>query len=67
MVVNLATMASADFCRSIGTSLDIPSTRQIDRSPRVMRVTFLPYTRHIYNPILPDDYWALKRVAFSPG
>ena len=31
-----------------------------------MRVTFLPYTRHIYSPILLDDYWALKIVAFSP-
>jgi hypothetical protein len=31
-----------------------------------MRVTFLPYTRHIYSPILPNDYWALKIFAFSP-
>jgi len=60
-------MASADFCRSIGTFLNISSTRQIDRSPRVMRVTFLPYTRHIYSLTLPDDYRALKIIAFSPG
>jgi len=33
-------MASADFCRSIPTSLDVSSTRQIDRSPRVRRATF---------------------------
>ena len=59
-------MASADFCRPIGTFLNVPSTRQTDRSPRVMRVTFLPYTRHIYSTTLPDDYWALKIIAFSP-
>src|SRR6056297_3309644 len=51
----------------IETSLDVSSTGQTDRSPRVMRVTFLPYTRHIYSPTLPDDYWALKIFAFSPG
>ena len=60
-------MASADFCRSIEAPLDVPSTRQIDRSPRVMRATFLPYTRHIYSLTLPDDYRALKIFAFSPG
>jgi len=32
-----------------------------------MRVTFIPYTRHIYSPILPDDYRVLKILAFSPG
>lgn len=60
-------MASADFCRPIPAPLDAGSTRQIDRSPRVMRVTFLPYTRHIYSLTLPDDYLALKKLAFSPG
>jgi len=30
-------------------------------------VTFLPYTRRIYRPILPDGYRALKSYAFSPG
>ena len=60
-------MASADFCRPIKAPLDAPSTGQTDRSPRVMRVTFLPYTRHIYSLILLDDYRALKRIAFSPG
>jgi len=59
-------MASADFCRPIGTSYDVPSTRQVNRSPRVIRATFIPYTRHIYSPTLPDDYWALKIRAFSP-
>ena len=60
-------MASADFCRSIPAPLDTGSTRQIDRPPRVMRVTFIPYTRHIYSPTLSDDYRALKIFAFSPG
>lgn len=59
-------MASADFCQPIGAPYDAPSTRQIDRSPRVMRATFIPYTRRIYSTILPDDYWALKILAFSP-
>jgi hypothetical protein len=62
-----ATMASADFCRPVPTPLDVGSTRQIGRSPRVMRVTFLPYTRRIYSPTLPDGYRALKVIAFSPG
>ena len=60
-------MASADFYRPVPTPLDAGSTRQTDRSPRVMRVTFLPYTRRIYSSILPDDYRALKMHAFSPG
>lgn len=60
-------MASADFCRPVPTPCDAGSTRQTGRSPRVMRVTFLPYTRRIYNPTLPDDYRALKISAFSPG
>ena len=33
-------MASADFCRSIPTSLDAGSTRQIHRPPRVRGATF---------------------------
>ena len=33
-------MASADFCKSIPTSRDAGSTRQIRRPPRVRRVTF---------------------------
>ena len=33
-------MASADFCRSVPEPLGTGSTRQGDRSPRVMRVTF---------------------------
>jgi hypothetical protein len=60
-------MASADFCRPVPTPLDAGSTRQIGRSPRVRRVTFLPHTRRIYSPTLLDDYRALKIIAFSPG
>ena len=41
--------------------------RQTDRSPRVIHATFLPYTRRIYSSTLPDDYRALKIMAFSPG
>lgn len=37
------------------------------RPPRVMRVTFVPYTRRIYRRILPDGYRASKMFAFSPG
>ena len=40
-------MASADFCHPIPTPYDVGSTRQDDRSPRVTRVTFIPYTRRI--------------------
>jgi len=65
--VTPASTTSADFCQSIPTPCDAGSTRQIDRPPRVMRVTFLPYTRRIYSPTLPDDYRALKMLAFSPG
>ncbi len=49
------------------TPLDAGSTRQVDRPPKVMRVTFIPYTRRIYSHTLPDGYRALKRIAFSPG
>jgi hypothetical protein len=41
-------MASADFSPSIPTPLNVGSTRQIKRSPRVIHVTFIPYTRRIY-------------------
>src|SRR6266508_3344446 len=66
-MVNPTRMASADFCQSIPTPLDAGSTRQIDSPPRVMRVTFIPYTRRIYSHTLPDGYRALKILAFSPG
>ena len=33
-------MAFADFCQPIPTSYDAGSTRQVDRPPRVIRVTF---------------------------
>jgi len=42
------TMASADFCRPFGPPCDGRSHWQDDRSLRVRRVTFLPYTRRIY-------------------
>lgn len=58
-------MASADFCRPIGTPCDLPSSWQDDRPPRVRRVTFLPYTRRIYSSIFPDGYGTLKSMAFS--
>ena len=47
-------MPSADFCTAIRLSLDRPSTRQLHRSPRVMRVTFLLYPPHI-QPSIPND------------
>src|SRR6266567_2755667 len=60
-------MASADFCQPITTPLDASSTRQDDSPPRVIRVTFIPYTRRIYSHILLNGYRALKIYAFSPG
>src|ERR1035437_8649125 len=65
-VVKPTRMASADFCHPIPTSLDGGSTRQVDRSPRVIRVTFIPYTRRIYSHIILIGYRALKIYAFSP-
>ncbi len=38
--VSSTNMAAADFCQPIPTPLDVSSTRQVDRSPRVRRVTF---------------------------
>ena len=47
-------MASADFCRSIMAPLDAISTQwQIDRPPRVMRVTF---------PLIPAAYTTTASV-----
>ena len=44
-----ANVAAADFCRCIGSPLDVPSCLQHnDRSPKVRRVTFAPSTRRIY-------------------
>ena len=60
-------MASADFCRPIDVPYDASSSSQTDRYPRVIHTTFLPYTRRIYSTTLPDDYWALKILALSPG
>ena len=40
--------ASADFCQPIPSLCSDGSTWQVDRSPRVRRATFIPYTRRIY-------------------
>ena len=71
-LVSTARMASADFCRTSGQSVSrLPCPGfcpvQDGRSPRVMHVTFTPYTRRIYRHILPDGYGALKNMASSPG
>ena len=58
---------TADFCQPIPTPLDAGSTRQAGRPPRVIRVTFTPYTRRIYSHNLLNGYRALKIMAFSPG
>ena len=50
--VQPATSASADFCRPIPAPCDAGSTWQGDRSPRVRRVTFVPYTCRIYGRTL---------------
>ena len=47
-------LPSADFCAPIGLPLGSPRTRQARRSPRVRRVTFLPYPPHIHRAV-PDD------------
>ncbi len=64
--VSPTTMASADFCQPIPAPFDAGSSRQVDRSPRVRHVTFIPYTRRIYFRTLSDDYWALDLLASSP-
>ena len=65
-LVSPTPMASADFCQPIPAPLDIGSTGQVDRLPKVMHVTFIPYTRRIYCHIFPDDYWALKIMPSRP-
>jgi hypothetical protein len=47
-------LPSADFCPPIEKPFSFPSTRQMDRAPRVRRVTFLPYPPHIPHRV-PDD------------
>ena len=47
-VVRPTHTASADFCQPIPSPLNDSSTWQADRSPRVRRATFIPYTRRIY-------------------
>jgi hypothetical protein len=41
-------MPSADFCRPVRRPFDLRSTRQTDRSPRVMRSHLRAYARRIY-------------------
>ena len=48
--VDRPTMSSADFCQPIPSPLDDGSTRQIDRSPRVMRIHLHTYVCRIYVP-----------------
>jgi hypothetical protein len=43
-----AIMAAADFCQPIPAPYDAGSTRQIGRSPRVMRTHLHAYARRIY-------------------
>jgi hypothetical protein len=47
-VRGVPTMASADFWQSISTPLDVDSSRQITRSPRVLRTHLHAYARRIY-------------------
>jgi hypothetical protein len=42
------TMPSADFCRPVRRPLDLRSSRQTDRPPRVMRSHLRAYTRRLY-------------------
>src|SRR5512135_521770 len=60
-------MPSADFCRSIPPPLGDSSTRQIDRSPRVMRIHLPAYARRIYDHALPYRYRTLKTFDLSSG
>jgi hypothetical protein len=57
-------MASADFCHPIPTPFDIGSTKQVDRPPRVIRVTFIPYTRRIYSHTFLNGF-GLQRIVPS--
>lgn len=45
-------MTSADFCHPIALPRGETSQEQDDRSLRVRRVTFIPYTRRIYALLL---------------
>ena len=48
-LVRSTRMASADFCPPIPTRYRAGSAWQADRPPRVMRATFIPYTRRLYS------------------
>ena len=48
--VSAATTTSAAICQPIPTPYGASSTRQADRLPRVIRVTFTAYIRRIYVP-----------------
>lgn len=60
-------MASADFCGSIPPPLDGGSLSADPQNSQGKTRHFPPtYPPHLL-PHPPDDYRALKRVAFSPG
>jgi hypothetical protein len=62
-------LTSAEHRDNLSPDCHAPEFRPVrdGRSPRVMRVTFTPYTRRIYRHTLLDGYRALKNLAFSPG
>jgi len=45
-------LTSADFCPACAFARALLALRQPDRSPRVRRVTFIPYTRSIYDSVV---------------
>lgn len=58
-------MPSTDFCQPIPAPYDTGSTRQIGKSPRVMRPHLHAYAYRIYNRCFPYRYRTLKIYAFS--
>jgi len=58
--VSAATTTSAAICQPIPTPYGVSSPRQVDRLPRVIRVTFTAYIRRIYVPI----FWMVS--GFEP-
>jgi hypothetical protein len=57
-------MPSADFCHPFPSPLDHGSSRQADRSPRVLALTFT-FMPAAYTCLLPYRYRTLKICAFS--
>ena len=58
-------MPSADFCHPFTSPLDAASSRQSDRSPRVLRSHLLAYARRIYALSFPYRFRTLKIIALS--